>query len=313
MNASAVWRDASAEAGGLPDPFTPPECDLKDFEFMPLDVRRLRDSSFAMTENPEEFRAALLLWCAAWHQVPAGSLPSDDRELANLAGFGRFVSEWAKVKDGALRGFVLCADGRLYHRVVSEKALESWGARITHQKRSAAANAKKSNRDFDASPFDAAIEQNNHRLARLKGVPILSARSVKDPASTQQGEQRSDLEGADKEPSRLPQGAQGKGREGKGQVREKEGNNISPSGDPARGTRIPEDWEPGDSGAAYAAEKGLTPLEIRLTAERFRNYWQAKSGKDATKRDWAATWRNWVLSDLDRKPTPMRPKRTGFV
>jgi hypothetical protein len=35
---------------------------------------------------------------------------------------------------------------------------------------------------------------------------------------------------------------------------------------------------------------------------KFINYWQAKSGKDATKVDWPATWRNWMLNATERAP-----------
>lgn len=33
--------------------------------------------------------------------------------------------------------------------------------------------------------------------------------------------------------------------------------------------------------------------------DKFINYWQGKSGKDATKHDWPATWRNWMLKADD--------------
>lgn len=117
----------------LPDPPIPASVDLRDFPYMPLDVARLRDSDLAALETAEAFRAAVLLWAAAWHQVPAGSLPDDDRVLSKLAGFGRVVAEWRKVKSGALRGFVECSDGRLYHEVVAEKALDGWRSRLLHR------------------------------------------------------------------------------------------------------------------------------------------------------------------------------------
>jgi hypothetical protein len=116
----------------------PPEVDLRDFGFMPLDVLRLRDSDLAALSTGDEFKAAVLLWCAAWHQVPAGSLPDDDRLLARFSGAG---SLWKKVKDEALRGFVKCSDGRLYHRTIAEKALESWAAKQRQRERTAAATA----------------------------------------------------------------------------------------------------------------------------------------------------------------------------
>jgi len=113
----------------MPDPMTPPECDLRDFAFMPLDVARLRDSDLTADASGDEFRAAVLLWCAAWHQVPAGSLPNDDKVIAHLAGYGRAPREWKKIRLGALRGFVECDDGRLYHPHVSAKAIEAWESR----------------------------------------------------------------------------------------------------------------------------------------------------------------------------------------
>src|SRR6201999_4481238 len=93
---------------------------------MPLHIARLRDSDIVVVESPEAFRAAVLLWCAAWHQVPAASLPNDDRLLANLAGYGRDMRGWKAVRGGGLRGFVECSDGRLYHPVIAEKAIEAW-------------------------------------------------------------------------------------------------------------------------------------------------------------------------------------------
>lgn len=113
-------------------PIVPEGVDLQDFQYMPLDVRRLRDSDMASLESPEACWAAVLLWSASWHQVPAASLPDDDRVLANLAGYGRVVKEWQRVKEGALRGWIKCDDGRLYHPVVAEKALEAWDSKLHH-------------------------------------------------------------------------------------------------------------------------------------------------------------------------------------
>ena len=76
----------------LPEPLVSAEVDLRDFAFMPLDVQRLRDSDLASDETPEACWAAVLLWCASWHQVPAASLPDDDKALAQYAGYGRVVN-----------------------------------------------------------------------------------------------------------------------------------------------------------------------------------------------------------------------------
>lgn len=129
----------------FPPPLTSPDCDLRDFPFMPLDVVRLRDSDISAISNGDEFRCAVLLWCASWHQVPAASIPDDDIVLAQYAGFGRVVKEWKKVRDGALRGWVKCADGRLYHPVVAEKANEAWAGRLAYRAKKEAERLRKAN------------------------------------------------------------------------------------------------------------------------------------------------------------------------
>ena len=68
----------------LPEPLVPADVDLRDFQYMPLDVVRLRDSSLAAKASGEEFRAAVLLWYVSWHQKPPASLPDDDEELASF-------------------------------------------------------------------------------------------------------------------------------------------------------------------------------------------------------------------------------------
>lgn len=113
----------------LPDTLTESDCDLRDFPFMPIEVIRLRDSGLSATVSGDEFRCAVLLWCASWHQLPAASLPDDDVVLAQLAGFGRVVREWLKVRTGSLHGWIKCRDGRLYHPTVAEKANEAWARR----------------------------------------------------------------------------------------------------------------------------------------------------------------------------------------
>ena len=134
----------------LPPPMVPPEVDLRDFSFMPLDCLRLRDSDLAAVATGDEFRAAVLLWCAAWHQVPAASLTDDDRSLARFAQ----SANWQKVKAQALRGFVRCSDGRLYHPVIAQKACEAWGAKVRQRERTRAATAAREAKRKPAGPPD---------------------------------------------------------------------------------------------------------------------------------------------------------------
>jgi len=151
------------------DPLVSPDVDLRGMPFMPLDVSRLRDSELAIMATGDEFRAAVLLWCAAWNQLPAASLPDNDQALAAYAGFGRDVRGWLTVKLGAMRGFVLCSDGRWYHPVVAEKAAEAWAERQEYRAgKSNEAERKRREREWRALAFDA-----------LRGVGITPPWNVK--------------------------------------------------------------------------------------------------------------------------------------
>lgn len=104
-------------------PLVPSNCDLRGFPFMPLDVDRLLDSDFNALATGKEFKAGFSLWCNSWLQVPAGSLPNDDKAIAFLAGV---KTGWKAIRPMAMRGWVLCSDGRWYHPVIAEKATRAW-------------------------------------------------------------------------------------------------------------------------------------------------------------------------------------------
>lgn len=70
-----------------------------------------------------------------------------------------------------------------------------------------------------------------------------------------------------------------------------------------RGTRLPENWKLPKSWGEWALETfRVNETQVRAEAERFKNHWLAKAGKDATKIDWQATWRNWCSSDFRAWP-----------
>jgi hypothetical protein len=122
-------------------PFVPPEVDLRHYDFVPIFRRRLFASRFHRLTSPAEYRAGLILWLKSWDEVPAGSLPDNDRELCALAELDRDLREWRKVKRWALHGWQLCDDGRLYHPVVAEVTLEAWDRITANRHRTAAATA----------------------------------------------------------------------------------------------------------------------------------------------------------------------------
>ena len=118
---------------------------------MPLHVARLRDSDLAAEEKPEACWYAVLLWAASWHQLPAGSLPDNDAVLTKLIGLGRDVRTFRKHKEAAMRGFVLCDDGRLYHPVVAEQAVAAWDSKLQQRWRTECARIKKANQRTGAN------------------------------------------------------------------------------------------------------------------------------------------------------------------
>jgi hypothetical protein len=140
----------------LPDPLTPPDCDLRGLPFMPMDVVRVLDSDLFALSTGEEFKAALALWCKAWLQVPAASLPDDDRVLAHLSGA---CGRWRKLRDMALRGWIKCSDGRFYHPVVAEKATEAWKHRLAQRER---ANKRWGNAEGQSSGTATAMPRHSH-------------------------------------------------------------------------------------------------------------------------------------------------------
>lgn len=121
----------------VPAPMVPAECDLRGMEWLPLYGGRLFGSDFDAHASDAEFRAGIQLWWAAWNQLPAASLPDDDVALCRLSGLGRDLKAWKKIKPRALHGFVLCADGRLYHRALAAFACESWARRLKDRERKA--------------------------------------------------------------------------------------------------------------------------------------------------------------------------------
>jgi len=119
-----------------PPPFVPPEVDLRGMDFMPLKGDRLFNSKTWIEASGEACKAMLrLYWQAYAHEAPAASLPNSERLLAQHAGYGSAVKAWLRVRDQAMRGWVLCSDGRWYHKVLAELALSAWAGRVRNREK----------------------------------------------------------------------------------------------------------------------------------------------------------------------------------
>jgi len=77
---------------------------------------------------------------------------------------------------------------------------------------------------------------------------------------------------------------------------------IEPSAEKrgARASRLAADWFLPMEWGEWAISEGMDRDAVRVQADRFKDYWLAKAGKDATKLDWQATWRNWIRSAKER-------------
>jgi hypothetical protein len=300
----------------LPDPLVPAEVDLRDFQGMWFDTDRLLKSETWQLGTSDEKAAAMTLWLESWHQVPAASLPSNDRMLGKLAQAER----WAKSKDGALRNWVACSDGRLYHPVVAEKALEAWIEKLASAISGAIGNSKRWQVDIDTSVQRAQLVvaagllrslNPASRTFKKKAVAVILAGSGPEsppdiaPESPPDSVELSppdrkgpDQTGPDQTGFLIPptggsgaapraapptpppafDGTNAEALNGKAVVA------LSPSFD------LPDVW-------GFDAEAlGFKPTEVNREAERFRQYWTQGKGKGTRRsvKGWRQSWSNWL-------------------
>lgn len=280
-------------------PLTPPDCDLRDFPRMMIDINRLRGSEFDSTLDDAAWRAGLNLWLTAWHQVPTASLPADDANLAKAAGLGRDVKTWRKVKDVALRGWKLCDDGKLYHQVIAEIALEVWIDKLGQRVSSGAGNAKRYEIAFDPDALYADIrtaaamlETLNRKSKALAKQHVMKARKM--VAGTAPGS-----------PPGVPVGgplaSQGKGREGKGQER-KDANASSAASAAPKTAKAKPKGDPWSKDAHFAVAWLACTDQMRRRSSRPKAWakWRANPADGADK---LAALRAYLKIDPDVQRT----------
>ncbi len=134
----------------LPEPLIPSYVDLRDYRFMPLEIARLRRSKawLLAKKKPELGFYMINLWIASWHEIPAGSLDEDESLLSEISMCS--PRKWKSIRDVILHGWVRCSDGRLYHPVVCEKALESFEKKKNQQNKTLAARLAKERKRMEA-------------------------------------------------------------------------------------------------------------------------------------------------------------------
>lgn len=77
-----------------------------------------------------------------------------------------------------------------------------------------------------------------------------------------------------------------------------------------RATRIPDDFAITAEMVAWGRENA-PHVNGGYETQKFVDYWRGRSGKDATKTDWLATWRNWMRKAQEDTKRPGRGVATG--
>ena len=205
-------------------PLTPAGCDLMNYPRMPVIVQRLLSSEtwIESAADPRLGHVLMSLWAASWHQVPTASLPSADGSLYRMS-MCPTEREWRRVRARVLRDWVLCSDGRLYHPVLAELAIECWIDKLAQRRRSETGNAKKYGRPVDVRQIDqleaqalsmlrelnpnSAILTKKRTVLTIPVSPGAASGGSSGPASGGPSGSGSALpEGSQKDPLRTPEG-----------------------------------------------------------------------------------------------------------
>lgn len=107
-----------------------------------LDYERIEQSDTWALADAETRPWLLMMWMVAWKQVPAGSMPNDEKVIA--AKLGMPARAWARSREILLRGWSVADDGRLYHAVITEQVLAMLAKHDKERTRKANWRARKS-------------------------------------------------------------------------------------------------------------------------------------------------------------------------
>lgn len=222
----------------------------------------------------EEHGAYLLLLAAMWRRN--GSVPDDDRDNARILGLTQ--AKWRRIKE-RLEGFLVFENGE-----ISQKNLQKiW--KITQEKieknreNGAKGGRPKSNKNKDIEKAKGSVSVNPNDNPN---------ETIPDPEPYKEREANASLKKVDF--------SEQKNGKPKDLFEDQTGATKSK---PKAATRLPPEWTLPPDLAEWARSKGISSTKIQFEAEKFRDFWIAKSGKDATKTDWSATWRNWMRKFID--------------
>lgn len=269
----------------LPEPLTTPDMDVRDLDGFMLNTERLLASElWALTKAaPEALRGAVALWCRAWKQIPAASLPDDDAILSAFTDIP--LKQFRKHRELIMRGFIKCSDGRLYHRFLADEVRKIWPSVLKKRRDRAADNErlkqwrekKQAERE---TPQETIVETVNETPVKPVSPRVDTDRDRdRDKEALEKGV------GANAPPDPITPIPDFLIRDDKLKAKLR-GTRWNPDAE------VPTDWI--EEADAKRAELDMPPADMRVEAYRFSNHFAAAQGPKAVKLDWRRTWLNWA-------------------
>lgn len=260
-----------------PGPLVPADVDCTDLDGFMLNVERLMASELVALSSHEVIGAAVMLWCRAWKQRPAASLPNDDQVISAFARMS--LPRFKKLRDEVLRGFVLCSDGRLYHQTLSAEARKAY-ERKTHFKRKREVDAerlRKWRNTKDATQSETAVETRFVQEGQGQGQGQGHLKDKDNPLPLVEGSGAA-LRASPPTPPPAFDGTNAEILNCKSVVQI------------ASAFTIPAQW------GIDAEALGFKPSEVLREGEKFRQYWVDGRGKGTRRsvKGWRQSWSNWL-------------------
>jgi hypothetical protein len=143
------------EGSELPDYPISSEDRVDSHFFIPWNLKRWRKSEFRQLAEPDVGWCGFNLFCEAHDETPIGTLPTDERLLANAASVS--LDEWQRLMKRVITplhnwSLVMCDNGaiRFAHPVVTEVAVEALKSRRKNQADGLARRRAKKIKDLGA-------------------------------------------------------------------------------------------------------------------------------------------------------------------
>ncbi|WP_019224107.1 DUF1376 domain-containing protein [Bartonella rattaustraliani] len=272
-------------------------------------VRSFPSDCLAETNGMKAFQIATYV-TLKWHMRKNGEpIFYDQDKLAHSAGCSKKL--FNKALEFLLRDkkIICLEDGRLWSLQVEEELNNSnenlnkfseraqkaakarWDKSQDNNEYDAKHDAKSSKHDAKAMLNDANHNHNHNHINKKTNTIVLAKKEI-DESFDQNTDQVLELVS---EQSELSSESPPPIHEQKNVLKKTKHSKAH------RGGRLPKDFEPDFD---FAIQEGLPPERVKVEIAKFRDYWSSKSGANATKLDWQATWRNWVRNSKDfNKPS----------